>query len=75
MIETFWRILIVVICLSWMTTNSPTFNESLFMSRLIAFSGIYYMLIPFIDEIKIIIKDKRLFKSKDNKSLKGEKKK
>ena len=70
MIETVWRILIVVIVLSTLSTNSPTFNESFFTSRIIAFSGIYWMLIPFIDETKIIIKEKGLFKSKKKKGLK-----
>ena len=56
LIDMFWRCLIVVICLSTLSTQSPSFNESLFGSRLIALTGIYWFLIPVIDEVKKIIK-------------------
>ena len=59
LIETIWRCLIVVICLSTLAdkTNFVGWN-----SKVIALTGIYWFLIPVIDEVKKIIKEKDLFK-------------
>jgi len=66
LIEIAWRSLIVVICLATLSDKSPTFAESLFTSRVIAFSGIYWAYIPLIEEVKRIIKEKKLFRKKSS---------
>lgn len=68
LIETPWRLIIVVVCLNVLANETDFVGMS---AIIISYTGVYWALIPFIDEVIKIIKEKKLF-CKNKKHKEGE---